>query len=88
MEDRREVTGEVTRLLMVCDDELTRRELQGRLKLKGEENFRNLILMPALDAGRMEMTIPEKPRSRLQKYQLTTEGKALRRKLQDRGSTP
>ena len=62
---------------MVCDDELTRRELQGRLKLKGEENFRNLYLMPALNAGLMEMTIPEKPRSRLQKYRLTEKGKAV-----------
>ncbi len=62
---------------MVCDDELTRRELQGRLKLKGEENFRNLYLMPALNAGLMEMTVPEKPRSRLQKYRLTEKGKAV-----------
>ena len=68
---------EVTRLLMVCDDELARRELQVRLKLKGEENFRNLYLMPALNAELMEMTIPEKPRSRLQKYRRTEKGEAM-----------
>jgi ATP-dependent DNA helicase RecG len=72
-----EVTGEVVKLLMVCEGEMSRRALQNRLELKGEDNFRNLYLMPALAAGLIEMTRPDKPRSRLQKYRLTGKGKSV-----------
>jgi ATP-dependent DNA helicase RecG len=71
----REVTGEVRRLLSVCRGSMTRRELQNALALKSEENFRMLYLTPALDAGLVEMTIPDKPRSSKQKYRLTEEGR-------------
>lgn len=72
----REVTGEVGRLLKVFDGEHGRQELQGRLGLKGEENFRTLYLVPALELGLIEMTRPDTPRSRLQKYRLTAKGHA------------
>jgi predicted HTH transcriptional regulator len=71
-----EVTGEVRKLLLVCSGTMTRKELQQSLFLKGEENFRQLYLVPALEAGYVEMTIPDKPNSRLQKYRLTAKGKA------------
>lgn len=73
----REVTGEVKELVSVCRDAMTRRNLQVSLSLRGEEDFRKLYLVPALDAGYIEMTIPDKPNSRLQKYRLTAKGKAL-----------
>ena len=38
--------------------------------------FRNAILRPLLDAGVLEMTIPDKPRSSKQKYRLTEKGQA------------
>ena len=66
---------------MVCRDVMTRKELQENLYLKGEENFRKLYLVPALEAGYIEMTLPDKPHSRLQKYRLTPEGKALLARL-------
>ncbi len=72
-----EVTGEVKRLLNACRSELSRRQLQDALGLKGEENFRNLYLEPAMKSGLVEMTIPHKPTSRLQKYRLTSAGKHL-----------
>jgi ATP-dependent DNA helicase RecG len=56
---------------------MSRRELRETLQLKGEDNFRRLYLVPALDAGFIEMTIPGKPNSRLQKYRLTAKGVAL-----------
>lgn len=54
---------------------MTSRELQNALALKSEENFRMLYLTPALDAGLVEMTIPDKPRSSKQEYRLTEEGR-------------
>jgi ATP-dependent DNA helicase RecG len=56
---------------------MTRRQLQEALYLKSEENFRQLYLMPALLSGFIEMTIPDKPKSRLQKYRLTPKGVAF-----------
>ena len=72
-----EVTREVKRLLGACLEEVSRRQLQKALGLKGEENFRKLYLEPAMKAGLVEMTIPDKPNSRLQKYRLTDAGRHL-----------
>jgi ATP-dependent DNA helicase RecG len=68
-----EVTGEVRRLLQVCHGEMTRQELKDALGLKGDDNFRQLYLVPALLSGFLEMTIPDKPNSRLQKYRRAKE---------------
>ena len=66
-----EVTTEVKKLLEVMDGEESRATLQAKLGLKSEKNFRMLYLRPALDLGLIEMTIPDKPRSRMQRYRLT-----------------
>lgn len=39
--------------------------------------FRNQVLRPLLDAGLVEMTIPNKPTSSKQKYRLTERGKQI-----------
>jgi predicted HTH transcriptional regulator len=72
-----EVAGEVEKLLVACHGAMTRRELQKSLALKGEDNFRKLYLTPALELAAVEMTIPDKPNSRSQKYRLTSKGRAL-----------
>jgi len=51
--------------------------LQRTLGLKARKNFRLLYLVPALDAGLIEMTIPDKPQSSKQKYRLTDKGRKL-----------
>ncbi|MFK0571655.1 Fic family protein [Endozoicomonas sp.] len=56
---------------------LSRNELQTSLSLKDRESFRERYLKPALAAGLIEMTIPDKPNSRLQQYRLTVQGKKL-----------
>lgn len=75
-----EVTQEVTpevRLLSVLASEMTRQQLKEALGLKDDEHFRKAYLLPALDAGLIEMTIPNKPRSSKQKYRLTGKGRQV-----------
>jgi len=70
-----EVAGEVRRLLEVLGTgTLTRFQSQTALGLKGQANFRDRYLQPAIEAGLIEMTIPDKPRSSKQKYRLTDKG--------------
>lgn len=51
--------------------------LRTLLNLKHRPTFRTNYLHPALEAGYIELTIPEKPQSRLQKYRLTAQGRSL-----------
>jgi ATP-dependent DNA helicase RecG len=68
----------VARLLQaLAEGPLSSGELRGRLNLKHRPTFRDNYLRPALEAGYIEMTIPEKPSSRLQKYRVTTRGKEI-----------
>ena len=53
---------------------MSRQNLQVTLGLKSEAHFRNAYLKPALQAGLLEMTLPDKPNSRLQRYRLTPLG--------------
>jgi len=72
-----EVTGEVVRLLSAMRGEMSRQEMQAKLNLRGDDHFRAAYLVPALDAGLVEMTIPDKPRSSKQRYRLTAKGRAF-----------
>ena len=72
-----EVSGEVRRLLSVLHGEMKRSEMQQLLGLRHEDSFRAIYLVPSLKAGLVEMTIPDKPNSRFQKYRLTKKGMTL-----------
>lgn len=73
-----EVTSEVLQFLRVlAHGPLTRSDAQEELGLKGQANFRDRYLGPASDAGLIEMTIPDKPRSSRQKYRLTGKGRSI-----------
>ena len=39
--------------------------------------FRDGIVKPPIEAGLLELTIPDKPRSRMQKYRTTEAGRAV-----------
>ena len=93
-----QVTGQVTmqdtpqdagiaRLLEVISGEMNRRQLQKALGLKDTKHVRKTYLFPALQAGLIEMTIPDKPRSSKQCYRLTPAGHEYLNKPrgQDRG---
>lgn len=62
-------TDKVNKLLYVLSDEtLSASELMARLHLKHRPTFRKNYLKPALAKGLIEMTIPDKPNSKNQKY--------------------
>jgi Fic family protein len=70
-----QVTPQVGELLSAIQGEMSREALQAALGLRDRKSFRERYLKPALADGLIEMTIPEKPNSRLQKYRLTDKGR-------------
>ncbi|MDD2316197.1 MAG: Fic family protein [Desulfobacterales bacterium] len=70
-----QVTPQVGELLAVIQGEMGRETLQSALGLSDRKSFRERYLKPALTDGLIEMTIPDKPNSRLQKYRLTDKGR-------------
>ncbi|RLA52225.1 MAG: cell filamentation protein Fic [Gammaproteobacteria bacterium] len=66
--------GSLLKVLQKTLDPMSRSELQAALSLKDRESFRERYIKPALEAGLIEMTIPDKPNSRLQQYRLTKQG--------------
>ncbi len=69
-----EVAPEVKKMLSILKSEMPRRQIQERLGLKDEKHFRAKYLKPAIAQGLIEMTLPDKPNSRLQKYRVTHRG--------------
>jgi ATP-dependent DNA helicase RecG len=70
-----QVTDQVQRLLEALQGEMSRSEFQEGLALRQRVNFRVAYLQPALEAGLVEMTNPDNPRSSNQKYRLTAKGR-------------
>jgi ATP-dependent DNA helicase RecG len=70
-----QVTDQVGRLLVVVQGEMSRTEIQAALGLKDRMYLREAYLVPALASALLEMTIPNAPNSRLQKYRLTPTGR-------------
>ena len=76
LEKPKRVTKEV-QLLQAISSEMTRKDLQIALGLKDAEHFRKTYLLPAIQAGLIEMTFPDNPRHRNQRYRLTKKGKEV-----------
>ncbi|MEX2443113.1 MAG: RNA-binding domain-containing protein [Alkalispirochaeta sp.] len=64
-------------LLILRNGELSPKELRLRLGLAHRPTFRENYVRPAINAGFIEMTIPDTPTSRNQKYRLTETGRAV-----------
>jgi ATP-dependent DNA helicase RecG len=79
--DTDQVADQVRNLIRVLDGELSGLDIMQRLKLNHKPNFRLEYLQPAIKEKIVEMTIPDKPNSRLQKYRLTSKGKEIKTKL-------
>ena len=64
-----QVSTQVEKLMEALgDDELSSTELQAKMGFSERRSFQKNYLNPALEAGVIERTIPDKPNSRLQKY--------------------
>lgn len=72
---------------MALDGAMKRAEIQQALGLEHEDHFRDAYLQPAMAAGGVAMTVPDKPRSSRQQYRLTSQGLALRADLLGRKNT-
>ncbi|HDS46378.1 MAG TPA: hypothetical protein ENN68_09955 [Methanomicrobia archaeon] len=65
-------------MLTACAAEpKSREEIQVILGLADRWHFRKAYLLPALEAGWLAMTIPDKPRSSKQRYVITEKGKKM-----------
>ena len=91
VQDTDQVTGQVTdqvnQLIAVLSGEMGRNELQAALKLVNRSHFTTAYLKPALAAGLIEMTLPDKPTSRNQRYRRTAAGLALAERTIGKGSS-
>lgn len=69
------VSPHVEKLLLCCEKSAGREQLQEKLGIRDRKYFYKTFLKPALETGLLALTIPEKPRSKLQQYQLTEAGR-------------
>ena len=74
-------SDQVAKLLSLFDKKaLAASEMMQKIGLLHRPTFRNNYLHPAMDQGFIEMTVPDKPNSRLQKYRITPKGIAYIKK--------
>ena len=71
------VTQQVEQLVAVLAREMSRAEIQAVLQLRHRRHFAMVYLHPALKADLIEMTLPDKPNSRNQRYRRTARGETL-----------
>ena len=56
---------------------MNRKELMEKMGLKDVKHFMQHYLQPTLSAGLVEMTLPDKPKSKKQCYRLTAKGNLI-----------
>ena len=76
-----QVTGQVTgqvaaQVLRFCQTPRKASEIRELLNLRHRETFTDNYLRPLLRKGWLELTIPDKPRSRMRRYRTTKAGLA------------
>ena len=73
-----QVTPQVGRLLSVLDGEMSRQDILHALGLSDRKSLRQRYLLPALQRGYVEMTRPDTPNARNQRYRLTSRGRRMK----------
>ena len=76
-QDVGQVSDHVEQIVVVLTRAMSRARIQAALELKDRHHFLASYLKPALRAGLIEMTLPDKPTSRHQRYRRTAQGEAL-----------
>ena len=76
-----QVTVQVENMVKILKGIMSGVEMMKLLKLNNRAHFHLDYLQPAIKEGLVEMTIPDKPKSRFQKYKLTEKGMKLHNKL-------
>lgn len=83
-QDTGQDTGQVEpwmkHVLKACEVPLKSAEIQELVQVKHRETFQRNYLDCLLEAGLIELTVHDKPNSRLQKYRITEKGKRLLQK--------
>ena len=77
MQDTTQVNPQDNRynkILSFCKEEKSREEIQKYISINNRDYFRKHILTPLIENGLLELTIPDKPTSRNQKYRTTKKG--------------
>ena len=73
-----QVTDQVKKLIYLLEDgPQSAAELMALLGLSHRPTFRKNYLHPAMNAGLIEMTNPDSPNAKNQKYMLTEKGKGV-----------
>ena len=67
----------IDKLIVFCTEARSFGEMLAFMGLTDRTKFRRKYIRPLLEAGIIEQTMPEKPNSRNQKYQLTAKGLEL-----------
>jgi len=76
-----QVSPHVDQLITVLEVDMSGDEILEALDLFDRKNLRENYLKPAFDAELIEYTLPDKPKSKHQKYRLTERGKAYKKTL-------
>ena len=62
------VTGKQKQLLEFCIEAKSRDEMQAYIGISNRSHFSKFYLKPLLTSGQLKMTLPDKPKSKHQKY--------------------
>ena len=80
-QDTEQVTEQVRQLVLALAGEMQRHQLQDLLRITHRPHFLATYLNPALNAGLVEMTLPDKPTSRNQRYRRTSAGEVFAQRI-------
>jgi predicted HTH transcriptional regulator len=78
-----QVTEQVKKIIIILEDEMTLSDLMIKSNIKHRPTFLYNYIRPALEKGLLEMTSPNKPNSKNQKYRLSDYGYLYKSQLKD-----